>query len=71
MADQTINTQSAGYQQHLQNLLDIKEFYGPKLRAYLEIRNPATRKAWRQADPILKELLDIARRIHELGGKGI
>jgi len=71
MANQTINTQSAGYQQRLQELREIKAFYGPKLRAYLDLRDQDMKRVWRQADPILRELLDLARRVNEFGGKGI
>lgn len=64
MPDQTINTQSAGYQQHLQNLRDIVSFYSPKLRCYFQMTE-AQQQAWRQRDPILRELLDFARKTNE------
>ena len=62
MANITLNTQSAGYQNRLTQLRDIKAFYGPMIVTFL--KEPPERQAiWRSRDPILDELLDIADRI--------
>lgn len=71
MSSQTIDTTSPQYQARLQQIKDIKAFYGSRIRTYLDLRDKDMKKVWRQSDPILRELLDLARRINETGGKGI
>jgi hypothetical protein len=62
VANITLNTQAAGYQNRLTQLREIKDYYGPMIVAYLN--EPAERQEiWRTKDPILDELLDIADRI--------
>ena len=64
MADITVNTQSAGYQNYLTALRDIKNFYAPRLVEYFRLPNEA-QVAWRAADPILNGLLTLAEKINE------
>lgn len=72
MATTNIDTTSNGYQTRLTQLQDIKSFYGPIIVKYLEVhqKDEAAAKAWRQADPILRELLEIwlqiSKRLGEL-----
>lgn len=63
MATTQINTESTQYQTRLTQLQEIKAFYGPIIVKYLGLRDPERQKAWRQRDPILRELLDIHRKI--------
>ena len=62
MANISIDTTTAGYQNRLTQLQDIKTFYGPRIVEYLA-QPPERQKIWRNKDPILWELLDIWRRI--------
>ena len=64
MAQISINTQSAGYQARLQQIRDIKSFYGPRIAEYLK-ESPERQKIWRQKDPILWELMDLHRKIED------
>jgi hypothetical protein len=70
MADLNIDTTSAQYQDRLADIQAIKTFYGPRIRRYFTL-DDAAQQAWRQADPILRELLDLARRIHTEKAKGV
>ena len=62
MANISINTQDAGYQNRLAQIQEIKIFYGPRIVEYLK-ESPERQAIWRSRDPILDELLDIADRI--------
>ena len=64
MANISIDTQSAGYQTRLQQIRDIKTFYGPRIVEYLK-ESPERQKIWRQKDPILWELMDLHRKIED------
>ena len=65
MANITIDTTTAGYQLRLNQIREIKTFYGPRIVEYLK-EDPERQKIWRQSDPILWELLDIWHRIENL-----
>ena len=62
MANISVNTKSATYQERLRQFREIKDFYKPKIVEYHKL-NDEQQTAWRQADPILWELLDFARRV--------
>jgi len=62
MADRSLDTQSAGYQNHLQRFRDLKAFYAPFLVDYFKLTEDQ-QKAWRQSDPLLRELLDFVRKV--------
>ena len=70
MANTTINTQSANYQTRLTQLQEIKAGYGPTVAQYLKVhvKDPEAARAWRQADPLLRELLQVAQRISKRVG---
>jgi len=63
MADLNVDTTSAGYQQRLQQFRDIRGYYAPKIRKYMRLSG-TQKKAWRQRDPLLRDLLDFARKVH-------
>jgi hypothetical protein len=68
MGTRTIDTTSQGYQNRLQQLREIKTFYGPVLAEYAELPGPldaegGEAQAWRQADPILREFIDVWRKL--------
>jgi hypothetical protein len=71
MATTNIDTTAPGYTTRLGQLQDIVAFYGPIIAEYLKvhIKDPVGAKAWRQADPMLRELLNIHRQIESrIGG---
>ena len=70
MATRSVDTTSQAYNRRLTDIQDIKTFYGPILGDYLRLSSEAEKQAWRQRDPILRELLDIHRKIEarEEGG---
>lgn len=65
MATTNIDTTAPIYQTRLGQLQQIKSFYGPIIVEYIKVhvKDPEGAKAWRQADPLLRELLDIYRQI--------
>jgi hypothetical protein len=71
MADLDIDTTAAGYQNRLADIQAIKTFYGPRIRRYFTVQDEDQQSEWRQRDPILRELLDLARRIHTEKAKGV
>lgn len=70
MADINIDTTSAQYQNRLTQLQQIKSFYAPVVVEYLKVhvKDPDAARVWRQADPILRELLQIAQQISKRVG---
>jgi len=64
MANQNIDTTAPGYQTRLTQIQEIKAFYGSTIVAYLQ-ETPERQQQWRQADPMLWELLDIWYKIEE------
>ena len=65
MPTTSVDTTSAGYQTRLTQIQEIKSFYGPIIAEYLRLNDADQQTAWRQADPILRELLDIHRKIED------
>lgn len=56
MANITVNTQSAAYQNRHADFIAIVQFWRPLLKEYF--RTPAPQAAlWRAADPFLNDLL--------------
>lgn len=62
MANITINTQSQRYQRTLTRFRELKTWVAPKIRLYFTL-DEAKQKQWRQRDPLLKEVLDLARKV--------
>ncbi len=62
MADISVDTTSQGYQRHLSRFRALKTYYAPIIKIYYQADEDA-QKAWRRRDPLLKELLDFARRV--------
>lgn len=70
MATRSVDTTSQAYNRRLTDIQDILTFYGPILGDYLALKDPDAQQAWRQRDPILRELLDIHRKIEAREGGG-
>jgi hypothetical protein len=64
MANISIDTTSAGYQNRLADIRAIKTFYGPRIAEYLK-EGPERQQLWRQHDPIMWELMDLHRKIED------
>jgi len=64
VAQISINTQSAQYQNYLTGLRNLKTFYAPRIVEYFNLPEEA-QVAWRAADPILNGLLTMAEKITE------
>lgn len=62
MAQITVNTQGAQYQNYLTALTDIRNFYRPRLIEWFNLP-PGAQQAWRDNDPILNMLLNMAEKI--------
>lgn len=74
MATFTVDTTATNYQNRLTQIQAIKAGYGPIVAQYLRVhvKDPDAAREWRQRDPLLRELLDIARQISKrvAGGLG-
>ena len=62
MANITINTQSQQYQNTLTRFRELKTWIAPKIRLYFTL-DEAKQKQWRQRDPLLREVLDLSRKV--------
>ena len=62
MPDISVDTSSQGYRRHLARFNALKAYYGPILTLYHRATEDEQR-AWRQRDPLLKELLDFAKKV--------
>lgn len=73
MATRNIDTTSPQYQTRLTQIQQIKAFYGPVIADYLNVHktDPDAARAWRQGDPILREMLDIYRQIAKRVGSHV
>ena len=71
MADITVDTTVTAYTVRRQQFADIRGFYGPRLRAYYDIRDRGMQKAVRQADPFLRDILDFVRKCSEHQAKDV
>lgn len=65
MANVSIDTQAAGYQNRLTQYNDIMAFWKPYLVAFFKME-PEQRQAWRAADPFLDRILTVTKAITEL-----
>jgi len=59
-----INTQAPGYVAMLSNFNSLRSYIGPKIKLYVRLDDDK-RKLWRQADPLLKEVLRLVRDINK------
>lgn len=65
MANQNIDTTSGIYQQRLSQLNQVKSFYADLLAEFID--EPQDRqKIWVENDPLMAELVDIARQFHQV-----
>ncbi len=62
MANITINTQSQQYQRTLARFRELKASLIPRMRLYFQL-DEIKQRQWRQRDPLLSEILDLARKI--------
>ena len=62
MPTYTVNTQSNAYTTRHAQFIDIVQFYTPRITEYFTLDEDG-RKAWRQADPFLKDILRLARYV--------
>jgi hypothetical protein len=65
MANVSIDTQAAGYQNRLTQYNEIMAFWKPYLQQFFKM-NEAQRQAWRAADPFLDRILKVTAAITEL-----
>jgi hypothetical protein len=65
MANVSIDTQAAGYQNRLTQYNEIMQFWKPNLVEFFKM-NPEQRQAWRAADPFLDRILTVTQAITEL-----
>jgi hypothetical protein len=65
MANVSIDTQAAGYQNRLTQYNEIMQFWKPYLVEFFKM-NPQQRQAWRAADPFLDRILTVTKAITEL-----
>ena len=65
MANVSIDTQAAGYQNRLTQYNEIMAFWKPYLVEFFKM-NHEQRQAWRAADPFLDRILTVTQAITEL-----
>jgi hypothetical protein len=65
MANVSIDTQAAGYQNRLTQYNEIMAFWKPNLQEFFKM-NRDQRQAWRDADPFLDRILTVTQAITEL-----
>lgn len=65
MANVSIDTQAAGYQNRLTQYNEIMQFWKPNLVEFFKM-DPEQRQAWRAADPFLDRILTVTKAITEL-----
>ena len=70
MANVSIDTQAAGYQNRLTQYNEIMQFWKPNLVEFFKM-TPEQRQAWRAADPFLDRILTVTQAITELSDDDI
>ncbi len=62
MASVSVNTQAAAYQTRHQQFRDIAAYWVPVLAVYAKLGEDE-RKAWRDSDPFLNDLLRFTKKV--------